>query len=115
MNRFFMSFYHLLRHKTLSGNLLNMDQEATTEWPTCDPDLVLAVLHKLSTEHCPNGRELYKTFTSWGKLNEVQRNKVKSFWNQLTEPVKFQVNLKANEAAASAYDLGRNYQQTRQV
>jgi hypothetical protein len=92
-----------------------MDQEATTEWPTCDPDLVLAVLHKLSTEHCPNGRELYKTFTSWGKLNEVQRNKVKSFWNQLTEPVKFQVNLKANEAAASAYDLGRNYQQTRQV
>jgi hypothetical protein len=84
-----------------------MDQEATTEWPTCDPDLVLAVLHKLSTEHCPNGREFYKTFTSWGELNEVQRNKVKFVWNQLTEPVKFQVNLKANEAAASAYEDAR--------
>jgi hypothetical protein len=83
MNRFFMSFYHLIRHKTtlknpfenfeyffiskfvkiLSGNLnirnlLNMDQEATTEWPTCDPDLVLAVLHKLSAEHCRKGKQL---------------------------------------------------------
>ena len=108
---------NILNIFSLPGNLkiwylLKMEQEATTEWPTYDPDLVLSVLHKLSADQCPNGREFYKTFTSWGKLNEVQRNKVKSFGNQLTEPVKFQVNLKANEAATLAYEDARGQAET---
>ena len=50
-----------------------MEQGATTEWQICDPDLVLSVLHKLSADQCPNGREFYKTFTSWAQRGPVKR------------------------------------------
>jgi len=62
--------------------------EQATAWPICNPDLVLESLRSLKEDKCPEKKKFFPSYgTKWTSLSDLQKNKVKDFFNKLTIPV----------------------------
>ena len=64
-------------------------------WPQIDPQYVLALLHKLNVEKCPNKKLFSKTYKVYANLNEEQINKTVKFVTLLDPPVREAIFSKA--------------------
>jgi hypothetical protein len=73
-------------------------------WPICNPSTTLKVLQKLDEADCPKGKDgkgkpLAKSYVSWEKCNDGQRNKILSYFSSLTPEVKTRVAAEATAVA----------------
>lgn len=57
-------------------------------WPQVDPQFILNELKALDRNDWPSGKQFYKSYNNWNKLQPDQRAKTKAYWTSLAENVK---------------------------
>mmetsp|Transcript_11145 Transcript_11145/g.24759 ORF Transcript_11145/g.24759 Transcript_11145/m.24759 type:complete len:420 (-) Transcript_11145:1657-2916(-) len=61
-------------------------------WPICEPEFVVQQLKQLLAADCNNGKLFYKSYGPYSKLTDVQKNKVKEFFDSQSDEVKRRVH-----------------------